>query len=134
MKKYLHLGAKILFSIILLLPIVGITGALGEPTRALYNTDLAYAFIMMLTDIGYINYMMVVVHALALFALWTKRELLGALLVLPITCNVVAFHAVIDGGLFTGGAVLGNLMLLINLYLLWANRQLFRVLTEPQQV
>lgn len=131
MKKYLHLFVLVIFSLILMLPVLGTTGMLGEATRDLYNTDRAFAFIQLLTDIRYINYMMAVVHLIALAALWTKREALAALLVLPITLNVVAFHLVIDGGLFTGGAVLGNIMLLINLYLLWRNRTTYLPLVRP---
>lgn len=122
MKKYLHTIAKVLFSLILILPVVGVTGLLGEPTRELYNTDQAYGFIQMLADVQYISYMMAVVHVLALIALWTRREPLAALLELPITLNVVAFHLVIDGGLLTGGAILANLMLVFNMYLLFIHR------------
>lgn len=132
MKKYLHIAAKVLFSLILILPIAGATGVLGEATRDLYSTDEAYAFIEMLVSIGYINYMMVVVHIIALLALWTKREALAALLVLPISLNVVAFHLVLDGGLLTGGALLGNIMLLLNLYLLWVNRETLKLLLRAQ--
>lgn len=130
MKKNLHIVAKVVFSLILLLPVVGILGKLGEPTRALYNTDQAFAFIVMLGEVAYINYMMVVVHILALIALWTKREALAALLELPITLNVVAFHLVIDGGLLTAGASLGNLMLILNVYFLWVHRDLIKTLVE----
>ena len=75
---------------------------------------------------------MAVVHIIALGALWTRREALATLLVLPITVNVVGFHAFLDGGLLTGGAVLGNIMLLINLYLIWKNRSILRVLIEQK--
>jgi len=132
MKKYLHVIAKGLFSLILILPIIGSTGLLGEATRDLYNTDIAFAFIEMLTDIGYITYMMTAVHIIALLALWTKREALATLLELPISLNVVGFHLVIDGGLLTAGAMLGNLMLLLNLYLLWKNREVIKRVTEVQ--
>ncbi len=131
MKRILHIVSKVLLSLILLLPVVGITGMLGEATRDLYNTDIAFAFIQMLTTVMYINYIMAVVNILALVALWTKREALAALLILPITINVVAFHLVLDGGLFTGGAVLGNIMLLLNLYLLWKNRDSYKALLNP---
>ncbi len=122
MKKYLHLTAKLIFSLILILPVAGVTGLLGEATRDLYNTDQAFAFIEVLKDIAYINYMIAVAHVIALFALWTKREALGALLVFPVTLNVVGFHLMLDGGLLTAGATLADLMLLINLYLLWLHR------------
>lgn len=132
MKKYLHLLAKIVFSLILILPILGNTGMLGEATRDLYNTDLAFAFIQMLNEVMYITYMMSVVHVIALIALWTRREALAALLELPVTLNVVAFHLVLDGGLLMGGALLGNLMLLLNIYFLWKNRASYASLLYPR--
>jgi hypothetical protein len=65
------------------------------------------------------------VHAVALVFLWTRRTALAALLILPITVNVVAFHAFLDGGLLTPGAILGNVMLLINVYFLWQHRRVY---------
>lgn len=122
MKKYLHIIAKVLFSLILLMPVLGATGIFPPATRDLYNTDEAFAFIEILETAAYILYMMVVVHLLAIVALWTRREVVGALLALPISLNVVGFHFWLDGGLFTAGASMGNVMLLINLYLLWIHR------------
>jgi len=110
--------------------VIGTLGLFPPPTQDLYNTPQAFAFIEMLTQVMYINYIMSLVHVIALVCLWTKREALAALLILPITVNVVGFHAFIDGGLLTGGAVLGNIMLLINLYLLWENRAQYRNLLE----
>lgn len=132
MKKALHIAAKVLLSLIVLLPVVGVTGMLGEATRDLYNTDLAFSFIQALTSVMYINYMMAVVLIIAFIALWTKREALAALLIAPITANVVAFHLFLDGGLLTGGALLGNLMLLLNVYLLWKNREAYQSLLRPR--
>lgn len=122
MKKYLHIVAKLIFSLILLMPVLGATGIFPPATRDLYNTDEAFAFIEMLTTASYILYMMVVVHILAIFALWTRREVVGALLALPITLNVVGFHLWLDGGLLTGGASMGNVMLALNLYFLYIHR------------
>ena len=132
MKKYLHILAKVIFSLILLMPVLGVTGIFPPATRDLYNSDEAFAFIEALTAASYILYMMAVVDVLAVIALWTKREVVGALLALPISLNVVGFHLVLDGGLFTAGASLGNLMLIINLYLLWKNREVLKTLLKPQ--
>ena len=73
---------------------------------------------------------MVAVHAVALACLWTRRTALAALLILPITVNVVAFHAFLDGGLLLPGAILGNVMLLINAYFLWQHRNEYRPLLD----
>lgn len=130
--KILHVIFKIMLSLIVLMPIVGVTGALGEATRDLYNTDRAFAFIEMLTQVMYINYMMAAVLIVALIALWTRREALAAILIAPITLNVVAFHLFLDGGLLTEGALLGNVMLLLNAYFLWKNRDAYTNLLRPR--
>lgn len=130
MKKYLHIVLKIVFSLILLLPVVGLLGVLPPPTRELYNTDIAFAFIQMLAETAYINYMMAIVHVAALIALWTRREALAALLMTPITANIIGFHAFLDGGLLTTGAVLANLLLLLNLYFLWRHREQYKLLLQ----
>jgi hypothetical protein len=134
MKKILDLVLKAVLSLILALPILGTFGVLGEPTRDLYHTDEAFAFIQMLTDVMYINYMMVGVHIIALIALWTKREALAALLIAPITANIVGFHLFLDGGLFTAGALMVNIMLAINLYLVWKYRHAYRELLQPRHI
>ncbi len=130
MKKYLHLAAKLIFSLILFMPILGATGIFPPATRDLYNTDEAFAFIEMLTTASYILCMMVVVHLLAIFALWTRREVVGALLALPITLNVVGFHFWLDDGLLTAGASMGNVMLALNLYFLYIHRAKLQTLAK----
>ncbi len=122
MKKISHIIAKVVFSLILVMPILGLTGVFPPATRDLYHSDEAFAFIEALTAASYILYMMAVVHILAIISLWARREVVGALLALPITLNVIGFHLVLDGGLLTAGAAMGNVMLLINLYLLYIHR------------
>jgi hypothetical protein len=110
------------------MPILGLVGVFPPPTPDLYNTPEAFAFIETITEGMYISIIMAVVHVAALVCLWTRRTALAVLLILPITVNVVAFHAVLDGGLLTGGAVLVNVMLLINAYFLWKHRGEYRPL------
>lgn len=126
--KIFNIILKIALSLLLLLPVMGILGILPPPTRELYNTDIAFAFIDMLTQTGYINYIMVVVNIAALIALWTRREALAALLITPITVNIVGFHLFLEGGLFTSGAILGNILLLLNAYFFWKNRHIYESL------
>jgi hypothetical protein len=122
MKKAIDIVLKVILSAILVTPILGLTGVFPPPTQDLYNTPEAFAFIQMMTEGRYISIIMAVVHVVALVCLWTRRTGLAALLITPITVNVVAFHAFLDGGLLTAGAVLGNIMLLINAYFLWQHR------------
>lgn len=121
--KIINTILKIVLSLILLMSVIGSFGFFPAPTADMYNTPEAFAFIETLMDVKYINIMMGIVFALALFFIWTKRMALAMILILPITLNIIAFHAVLDGGLFTGGAVMGNVLLLINIYFLYKNKK-----------
>ena len=128
--KILHIILKVLLSLMLVMPVVGSFGVFPAPTRDLYNTDLGFAFIQILMDVAYINYMMAIVMVVALIALWTKREALAALLLAPLTANIVGFHAFVDGGLLTAGAMMGNFLLVLNIYFLWKNREQYNTLLK----
>jgi hypothetical protein len=130
MQKYIYIVSKIVFSLIILLPVVSLVGLMFgaeiEPKREYYHTDEAFVFIEVLMAAKYITIINALVFAGSLVLLWTKRVALAAVLAFPITVNVVAFHAFLDGGLFTSGAFLGNLMLIINVYLFWYHREQYR--------
>jgi putative oxidoreductase len=131
MRKAVDIVLKVVLSLILVLPILGWLGIGPPATPDLYNTPQAFDFIETITEGRYITIIMVVVHVIALVCLWTRRTALAALLILPITVNVVAFHAFLDGGLLTPGAVLGNIMLLVNAYFLWQHRREYAPLLAP---
>ena len=131
--KIVNTIAKVIFGLIVALPIPGALGIFPPPTPDLYSTTQAYEFIVSIMSVGYITTIMSVVCAITILLMITKRMAAAALLILPITVNVVAFHAWIDGGLFTGGAVLGNLMLVLNLYFLWQNCERYKELFEKSK-
>ncbi len=131
MKKIIDIVLRVALTLILVLPIVGVVGIFPPPTQDLYNTPEAFQFILTLQDVRYISIIMAVVHVVAIVCLWTRRTALAALLILPITVNVVAFHWVLDGGLLTGGAQAGNIMLLLNVYFLWRQRRQYAPLLAP---
>jgi TctA family transporter len=132
MKKYLHLVIKVIFSTIIVLPVVSLLGILMgadiQPKPEYYTTPEAYEFIRILMNSMYITVINSVVFTLGLILLWTKRVALAALLIFPITVNIVGFHAFLDGGLLTSGALMGNVMLFINLYYLWQHREVYQTL------
>jgi putative oxidoreductase len=130
MRNAIDIALKIVLSVILVMPILGTLGVFPPATQDLYNTPQAFEFIETITAGRYITIIMALVHVVALACLWTRRTALAALLILPITVNVVAFHAFLDSGLLTGGAVLGNIMLLVNAYFLWQHRREYRPLLD----
>jgi len=130
MQKIIHTILKVLLSLLMLMPIVGALGVFPAPTADLYNSPQAFAFIEALMNSGYLNPLMGIVFAIALVLLWLKREALSAMLILPITVNIVAFHLFLDGGLLTPGASMADLLFILNLYFLWKNRSVYQSLFE----
>lgn len=128
MKKIIHIIIKVIFSALLIMPVLGTLGIFPAPTADMYGNPLAFQFITILMQSHYLMIMMAVVHVLALGALWTKREALAGLLELPIALNILGFHAFLDSGLFTGGAVMGNVFFIIVIYFMWKNRAAYRTL------
>jgi hypothetical protein len=133
MNKALDILAKVLLSLLMIMPILGAAGIFPPPTPDLYNTPEAYAFIVALMGAKYLMPIMAVVFALALGCLWTKRVALAALLILPLTVNIFAFHLVLDGGMFTAGAIMGNVLAVLNAYFLWQERAVYAVLLKVKK-
>lgn len=123
MKKVVDIVLKVLLSLLIIMPIIGAFGVMPAPTADLYNSPDAFAFISILMSSKYIMYINAIVFATAFVLMWTKRMALAAILILPITVNIVAFHLFLDGGLFTPGAIMGDLLGIINLYFIWDQRE-----------
>ncbi len=117
---------RIVLILLLVSPILGSFGIFPEPTPEMYNTPEAFTFINVLMHTGYITQIMSVVFAIAAALTLTNRMAAAALLLLPITVNIVGFHLILDDGLFTAGAIMANLLALINLFFLWKNRAVYR--------
>lgn len=120
--KIVDMGLKVILSLILLSSLLGAVGVFPAPTPEMYNNIEAYEFIKMLMSNGYIVPIQTLVFMAAFYCMWTKRMALAMLLILPIVVNIVAFHAFLDGGLLTGGAVMGNIFAAINIYFIWKER------------
>lgn len=128
MKNKINIVLRIILGLLLISPILGTLGIFPEPTREMYNSDTAYDFIMLLMEAGYIMWIMSTVFLISLILLIKNKMAAVALLLLPITLNIVGFHMFLDGGIFTAGAVMGNVLLLINLYFLYQNKDKYKAL------
>ncbi|MBP9763080.1 hypothetical protein KBD34_05735 [Patescibacteria group bacterium] len=123
---------KVVLTLVLIVPLLGVLGIFPPPTPDLYSTPQAFQFIDLLMKSHYIPLIDSIVFLLAIVWLWTKRTALAALLLLPITINIVGFHAFLDGGLLKPGAIMGNVLFLLNLTFLWQQRGQYRSLFQKQ--
>lgn len=125
--KILNVILKVLLTLILVAPVMGLFQNM-QPTAEMYSTPEAFAFIQMMMSSGYLNYLILVVFLVSAICLWTGRVALASILILPITVNIIGFHAFLDGGLFTAGAVMGNILLLLNVYFLYQSKDQLKFL------
>lgn len=126
--KIFNIVLRVVLALLLVSPILGTLGIFPAPTADMYGTPEAFAFIESLYVASYIMYIMAVVFAVAIYLIITNRMAFAALLILPITLNIIGFHAFLDGGLLTAGAIMGNVLLALNLYFLWRNRIVYKAL------
>ena len=113
--KILNIILRIILGLLFVSPILGVLGIFPAPTADMYNNTQAFAFIESLYSASYVMWIMASVFLTALVLTVMNRMAMVALLILPITINIIAFHAFLDGGLFTTGAVMANILFLINI-------------------
>jgi hypothetical protein len=130
--KALNTVLRVVLALLLVSPILGALGIFPAPTPDLYNTPEAFSFIDMIAKNGYIMYIMAIVFAVAIYLIIRNRMALAALLILPVVVNIIAFHLFLDGGLFTAGAIMANVLVLITGYFLWKNRSHYKNLCEAK--
>lgn len=128
MKKYIDIVLKALTSLLLVSPILGLLGVFPAPTAEMYSNPAAFAFIQAIMN-SYVMYGIAITCLLVIVMIWTRRAPLAMLLLLPVSVNIIGFHATLDGGLFTAGAIMGNVLFLLNVYFLWKYRDSYRALT-----
>ncbi len=126
----LSIIGKVLLTLLLVSPILGSLGIFPAPTADMYGTPQAFQFVDLLMKSKYIMIIDSLVFLAAIVCLWTKRTALAALLILPITINIIGFHAFLDSGLFTAGAIMGDVLFLLNLAFLWQQRAQYRSLFQ----
>lgn len=128
MQKTINIFLKIVLSLILIMPILGVLGVFPQPTADMYKTKESYDFVMALYSSGYIMWTMGVVFALCLILILKNKMALVSLLLLPITLNILGFHMFLDGGLFNAGAIMADVLFALNLYFLYQNRDQYKAL------
>ena len=123
--KYVRAVLRILLCLLLLLPILGATGVFPAPTADLY-TPSGWAFMSALMAAGYLLPLLAILCVVVIALTIMNKTALAAILLAPMTVNVIAFHAFVDTGLLHPAASLGILLLILNAFFLWDNRATYR--------
>jgi putative oxidoreductase len=123
--KYVRIVLRVLLCLLLLTPILGATGVFPAPTADLYTPN-GWAFMSALMASGYIMPLLAGLCAVTIILTAMNKMALAAILLAPMTVNVIMFHAVVDTGLFHPAASLGILLLILNAFFLWDNRAKYK--------
>lgn len=125
--KALRITLRVLLSLLCLIPILGTLGVFPAPTADLY-TPSGWAFMSALMASGYIMPALGITFFAVFVLTVSNRMALAAILLAPITVNVISFHAFVDTGLFSPSSIMGVLLLIINAFFLWDNRAKYKAL------
>jgi hypothetical protein len=123
----LRVVLRVLICLLLLIPVLGTLGVFPAPTADLY-TPSGWAFMSALMNASYLMPTLAILCAVCIVLFAIGRTALAAILLAPLTVNVIGFHAFVDTGLFTPSATLGLLLLVLNAFFLWDNRRKYKVL------
>src|SRR3989344_8486864 len=121
MNKKVTLIVRVVFGLILLA--LGITSFLNLPVPEYPET--AKAFLTALDDTGYINPVIGIVFVIAGLSFVSGRYVaLGAVLLAPITVNIVLFHLFLD----LKSIVPGLVVFLLNIFIAYAESGKYKML------
>ena len=124
--KMLSIAMRVLFGLVLTLPILGAL-VFPPPTADMYS-PAGWAFIQAMTNTGYLPWLVTITAAAGLLLLLIGRTALAAVVVAPLTVNIVAFHLLLDNSMFIPSAIPAWVILITNAYALWENREKYRAL------
>ncbi len=119
--KILGIVVRVLLCLLLVMPVLGTLGVFPPPTADLY-TPQGWAMMSALMNSGYMMPLLGLSFALVLALILLKRSALAAVILVPLTVNVMAFHLFLDAFPISGSSVMGYVLLVCNVYLLWEQR------------
>lgn len=123
--KALRIFLRVLICLLLVTPILGVTGVFPAPTAELYTPE-GWAFMSALLSSGYIMPLIGILCAVCIILFAMGRTALAAILITPLSVNVICFHAFVDTGLISPSASLGIPLFLINAFFLFDNRKKYK--------
>ena len=110
---------RIIFAVALILfGIVGFSGVMSDPGF----TGKAGEFFSSLYYSGYLMHSVYFIKIVSgLLMLLSAYKLIGLIMALPITINIVTFHLFLD----PAGIAIGAVLLVVNLFLIYTNRSVY---------
>jgi putative oxidoreductase len=125
--KIVSIILRIFFGLVLLLPVLGTLGVFPPPAPEMYSPP-GWAFMQAMMATGYLPQLIALTCAVTLVLVIMNRTALAAVLVAPLTVNILLFHLVVDRSMFNPSTLPAWVLLITNAYFLWENRGKYRSL------
>jgi hypothetical protein len=125
--KILTTIMRVLWGLVLLLPILGAAHVFPDPTPDLYS-PAGWAFMQALMNAGYMMPLLGLTFFVALIFIILNRTAIAAIIILPVLVNILCFHLFVDNSFFTFSASLAWVLLICTAYFLWINREKYKTL------
>jgi hypothetical protein len=93
--KILTIILKVLLGLLFIMPVLGTLGVFPAPTADLY-TPQGWAFMSAMMATGYMMPLLGITFAICLILLVTGRTALMAIILAPVTVNIICFHVFLD--------------------------------------
>lgn len=118
---------RVLLCLLLVTPILGTLGVFPAPTADLYSPD-GWAMMQALMNSTYMMPLLGLLCFVCLVLVIMNKTALAAVLLAPMTVNVMLFHAVVDDNIFKISSIMGWMLFILNVYFLWINWDKYKTL------
>jgi hypothetical protein len=126
--KILTLVLRILLILLLVMPVLGGLGVFPPPTADMYPTPEGWAYMSAMMETGFMMPVLATLCGVCALLMIMNKTALAAALLAPFTVNVMLFHWFLDPTPIGPSSVMAYILLVLNAYFLWINREKFRPL------
>lgn len=118
---------RILLILLLAMPVLGSLGLFPPPTAEMY-TPQGWAFMSAMMATGYMLPALGMTFGVVLVLALLNRMALAAILLAPVTVNIMLFHWFLDASPVSAAAAPAYVLLFLNAFFLWRNWHVYRPL------
>lgn len=126
--KILTIVLRVLLGLLMVMPVLGTLGVFPPPTAEMYSDPAGWAFISAMMETGYMMPLIGVTFAVVLVLIILNKMALAAVILAPLTVNIVLFHVFLNVTPVSAESAMGWLLLVLNAYFLWVNRAKYKAL------
>lgn len=120
---------RILLGVFLLMPVLALFGVIPQPSAEMYS-EAGWEFMKALMDTGYMMPFIQISNVLCGILLLANRTALAAVMLVPLTLNIILFHIFLDATPVSASSSPAYILLIGNIIFLHQNRAKYKSILE----